>query len=86
MDANQFAYRQGRGTSDALKGYVQTLEEARNEGRQVVTVAFDLSNAFHSTWMPYISRQLKRAGVGCSFGKICFDFLKDRTVSSGRIE
>lgn len=72
--------------SDALQRYVQTLEAEKNQGRHIVTVALDLSNAFNSAWMPYISRQLKKAEVEQKLGNICLDFLEDRTISSGRAE
>lgn len=42
IDGRQYAYRQGRGTADALRSYVQQLEEAKVTGRHIVTVALDL--------------------------------------------
>lgn len=36
--------------------------------------------------MPYIVRQLRKAGVVRKLGRICLDFLRDRKVSSGRVE
>lgn len=47
-------------TADALRNYVQQLEESKATGRHIVMVALDLLNAFNRAWMSYILKQLKK--------------------------
>lgn len=64
IDVNQYAYRQGMGTIDALRIYRKILQENTTRGRHQLTVALDLSNSFNSAWLPYISKQLARCRTG----------------------
>jgi hypothetical protein len=82
LSDNQFGFRKGRGTTEAIDRAVGNLKRARAESKHAVLVALDIKNAFNSAWYPKILQLLARSGCPGNLGRAIVDSLQDRSVTS----
>lgn len=88
LSNSQYGFRPGRSTEDALHQFrnIQALEE----GKYVMAIFLDISNAFNTLWWPAIIMAVKKIGVAKRVVDILKDYLSNRLVvfrtKSGSIE
>jgi hypothetical protein len=63
LSDNQFGFRKGRETTEAIDRAVGNLKRARAESKHAVLVALDIKNAFNSAWYPGLVQLLARMAV-----------------------
>lgn len=80
LSDNQFGFRQGRSTYDALLRLKGIVEETVADGGFVIAVSIDISNAFNSIPFSRILSALRRKGFPGYLVNIIRGYLCDRTV------
>lgn len=86
---NQFGFRQGRSTCDALLRLTSIVEESIADRGVVVAVSLDICNAFNSLPHKQIMRALRAKGFPVYLRNIIRDYLSGRvvefSVAGGRV-
>lgn len=80
LSDNQYGFRQGRSTCDALLRLRSIVEEAIADGNFVVAVSLDICNAFNSLPFGRIMDALNAKGFPTYLKNIVGDYLYDRVV------
>ena len=78
---DQFAYRKGLGTCDALLTMVDYIQAALDRGGEACAVSLDFSSAFDRINHPALIYRLQLLGVGGRFLEIIRTFLEARSQS-----
>lgn len=78
---DQFAYRKGLGTCDALLTMVGHIQAALDRGGEACAVSLDFSSAFDRINHPALIYRLQLLGVGGRFLEIIKTFLEARSQS-----
>ena len=78
IDENQFGFRKGHSTEDAVIKFVDKIERDLALGSHVVTVYVDVSKAFDSCDHKILLRKLKKTGLNTLGLKLMSSYLKDR--------
>ena len=79
LSPTQTGYRKFRSTEDQLTYLAQNIEDAFQEKDKVLTVFFDLSNAFDKVWKEGLLVKLLRTGMHCNAYMWIQHFLFART-------
>lgn len=80
LSDNQFGFRQGRSTCDALLRLKGIVEETIVDGGVAIAVSLDISNAFNSLPFIQIMEALRVKGFPAYLRNIIDDYLSDRVV------
>lgn len=90
LHPNQFGFRRGRSTVDAIGFVRQTMESAFQEGCVVIAISIDIRNAFNSIPWDTIGRALRKHRIPHYLRRIVRSYLFQRRISfpveSGDIE
>ena len=78
IDDNQFGFRQGYSTEDAVIKFVDKIETDLSLKKHVVTVFVDVSKAFDSCDHSILLKKLKRTGLNLTGLNLMESYLKDR--------
>jgi len=81
LGSNQFGFRKGRSTDDAVRELQRKAVTAANEGRFCVAVALDIKNAFNSIEWFHIISALETWEVPEYLMRVCRSYLSDRRRS-----
>lgn len=88
IQENQYGYRKGRSTIDAIKNIVSTVEKIRQRSYQkrkiCIMITFDVQNAFNSATWEGIIKELKKRNVSGYMLRIIQNYLSDRNIRVGR--
>jgi len=79
IDSNQFGFRLGYNTEDAVVKFVDKIENDLAKNLHVVTVYVDVSKAFDSCDHSILINKIKRTGLDNLGVKLIESYLKDRT-------
>lgn len=85
-DREQYGFRSGRDTVMGIRRMTEVIERNKREGRHSMVVALDLSNAFNMAWEPSIDEEMEKMNMYGNLRRICGDFMRDRSVRSGRVK
>ncbi len=78
IDENQFGFREGHSTEDAVLKFVDKIEKDLVSKKHVVSIYVDVSKAFDSCDHGIILNKLKRTGLSVRGCKLLELYLKDR--------
>jgi len=78
IDKDQYGFRTGHGTDDAIIRFVDKLEKMQLENKHVVSVYIDVSKAFDSCNHDILIKKLKRIGLQHKGIELMKSYLKDR--------
>jgi hypothetical protein len=79
LAANQYGFRAGMGTEDALYKLTSTVSERLDQGENVLTVFLDLRKAFDTVNHDILLKGIERQGIGGNCIALLADYLRDRT-------
>jgi len=79
IDPNQYGFRSGHSTEDAIMKFVDHLEKEMIKNKHVVSIYIDVSKAFDSCDHSIIISKLKRLGLTGPSLELMKTYLKDRT-------
>lgn len=80
LSDNQFGFRQGRSTYDALLRFKGIVEDTVSDGGLVIAVSLDVANAFNSIPFQQILAALGSGGFPAYLVDIIRSYLNDRVV------
>lgn len=80
LGKNQYGFRKGKSTMDALLRVTGAVKEAWDNGKVLVAVSLDVANAFNSIPRTQIGKALKRKGFPGYIRKILHNYLLERKV------
>lgn len=80
LSENQFGFRQGRSTYNALLKFKNSIENSISEGNVMIAVSIDVANAFNSIPFRQIIRAMINKGFPDYLIRIIQSYLGDRTV------
>lgn len=80
LSANQFGYRKGHSTIDALRKVRKIATAATSEGGRALAISIDVANAFNALPWNAIHRALRHHNVPVYLRKIVAAYLRDRSV------
>lgn len=80
LSTNQYEFRTGRSTIDAIIKVRETIENKLNKDLEVVAVSLDIKNAFNSIEWGEIKRAVKRKKLPVYIQKIIGDYLAHRRI------
>lgn len=80
LSINQFGFRKGRQTIDAIMEVVNTANQATDERDLCVVVTLDVRNAFNSASWQLILEKLRSRGISESLIKIVASYLSERKI------
>jgi len=78
LSQEQYGFRRGRSTVDAILRLRSIVEEATGEGRMVILVCLDIANAFNSLPWSVIREELAEREVPLYLRRIFHSYLEDR--------
>ena len=78
IDDNQFGFRRGHSTEDAVIRFVDKIEQDLALGKHVASVYIDVSKAFDSCDHSILLKKLERTGLNEVGIKLMGSYLKDR--------
>jgi len=78
IDENQFGFRQGHSTEDAVIKFVDKIEKELSKKNNVASVFIDVSKAFDSCDHGILIKKLERTGLNNIGIKLMKEYLKDR--------
>jgi len=78
LHGHQFGFRRGRSTTDAILRVRTRAEEAVQEGRVVICVSLDISNAFNTLPWDRIGGALRHHGVPPYLRRVLRGYFSDR--------
>lgn len=79
IDENQFGFRVGFNTEDAVVKFIDRIEKDLSLGLHVVSVYVDVSKAFDSCDHQILLNKIKRTGLDDNGVKLIGSYLKNRT-------
>jgi hypothetical protein len=80
LSDNQYGFRRGRSTLDAIGRLVATADEGRRTGGFCLAISLDIRNAFNEAWWPLIVENAKAKRIPGELLRIVRSFLHDRSV------
>lgn len=80
LHKNQFGFRQGKSTIDAVLHVKKITQQAVSQGRVVIATALDISNAFNTLPWAGIMRAARRHGLPDYILRVLGDYLRDRRL------
>jgi len=78
IDDNQYGFRTGHGTEDAVVKFIDVIEKAKTEYRYVISIHVDVSKAFDSCDHEILKSKLKRIGLNAVSHELMSSYMKDR--------
>ena len=78
IDENQFGFRAGHSTEDAILKFIDRIEKELLTKKHVVSIYIDVSKAFDSCDHTILVKKLKRIGITGVSLEIMKNYLKDR--------
>ncbi|XP_047989814.1 uncharacterized protein LOC125229081 [Leguminivora glycinivorella] len=75
----QYAYRQGRSTTDLVREVVRDVLHAREAGRHVAVICCDLSRAFDTADHSLVAEKLAHCGIRGPALNLLLSFMTERT-------
>jgi len=78
IDENQYGFRAGHGTDDALTKFVDHLEKSLLKNKYVLSIYIDVSKAFDSCNHEILKQKLRRIGMSCTALKLMESYMSDR--------
>jgi len=78
IDDNQYGFRSGHSTEDAVIKFIDFIEKAKKENKHVISIHIDVSKAFDSCDHTIIRSKLSRIGLSGSSLDLMTSYLKDR--------
>ena len=79
VDDNQYGFRSGHGTDDAITKFVDEIEKELTKNKHVCSIYIDVSKAFDSCDHSIMLKKLQKIGLTGTSLKIMESYLKDRT-------
>lgn len=86
LHPNQFGFRRGRGTTEAIRRAAEGMRAAKDRGVHSLLVALDIKNAFNSAWYPKIRQLLSKKRVPKNLAATTIDFLRERRIRTEGVE
>lgn len=80
LEPNQYGFRQGRSTLDAVNRVRSLTEAETSQGRVALAISIDIKNAFNSLPWGRIRKALREHGIPVYLQKIINTYLSDRWV------
>lgn len=80
LSPNQYGFREGKSTTDALAAVVGTVRTATTRGDSVVAISIDIKNAFNTLPWPVIRKALRDRGCPTYLCRIIDSYLHDRSI------
>ena len=80
LTPTQSGFRKNKNTEDQLTYFVQNIENAFQEQKSLLSVFFDLSQAFDTVWKEGLKVKLLQSGIQGKMYKWLSSFLHDRTA------
>jgi len=80
LSEEQFGFRKGKSTVDAILRVRESVEAATGEGRVALAISLDVANAFNSLPWSIIKRELQERGVPHYLSRIIDSYLSDRRL------
>lgn len=81
ISRNQYGFRRGYSTIDAIGMAKSIIEEKINSGAHVMAISLDIFNAFNSVRWSSILRGMQSKGIPAYLQKIVLDYLSNREIS-----
>ena len=78
IDDNQYGFRAGHSTEDAVLKFIDYIEKAKKKYRHVASVHIDVSKAFDSCNHAILQAKLKRIGLSGNSYDLMSSYMKDR--------
>jgi hypothetical protein len=78
IDDNQYGFRPGHSTEDAVIKFIDTIEKAKINNKHVVSIHIDVSKAFDSCDHDIIKLKLRQMGLNTTGMNLMSSYLKDR--------
>ena len=78
IDDNQYGFRPGHSTEDAVIKFIDYIEKAKLNHKYVISIHIDVSKAFDSCNHDIIKQKLKRIGLNAISQNLMTSYLKDR--------
>ena len=79
VDNDQYGFRTGHGTDDAITKFVDMIERELTNNKHVCSIYIDVSKAFDSCDHTILLQKLKRIGLAENSLNLMKSYLKDRT-------
>lgn len=80
FNKNQFGFRKGKSTLDAMKMVLELRKKARSEGRHCLLILLDVKNAFNTVKWSSIIRNLKQRNFQLTLINFINSYLSDRRI------
>jgi len=78
IDDNQYGFRPGHSTEDAVIKFIDVIEKAKSKHKFVISIHIDVSKAFDSCDHNIMKDKLKRIGLNSLSMSLMSSYLKDR--------
>lgn len=79
ISKNQFGFRSGRSTEDAVQGLTEHIVRGLDNGLKTVGIFLDLCKAFDTVSVPLLLSKMEQCGIRGIALDIFTDYLKDRS-------
>lgn len=77
---NQYGFRRGVGTVEAVERLLKLWEEAKKSNRHYAVVSLDVRNAFNAVRWANILQSLRRHSIPLPLFKVIVSYLQDRAI------
>jgi hypothetical protein len=78
IDDNQYGFRSGHSTEDAVVKFIDYIERAKKEHKHVISIHIDVSKAFDSCNHEIMKSKLRRIGLHGNSLELMSNYMKDR--------
>ncbi|GJQ65722.1 hypothetical protein Trydic_g19503 [Trypoxylus dichotomus] len=78
MSDNQYCFRRGRSTVDAIERVVRFVKNAKDESDYSAVILLDISGAFDHAWWPQIKNQLSRKNCPRNLSRMANAYFSER--------
>ncbi|GJQ83685.1 hypothetical protein Trydic_g14392 [Trypoxylus dichotomus] len=78
MSNNQYGFRRGRSTVDAIERVVGFVKNAKDESDYSAVILLDISGAFDHAWWPQIKNQLSRKNCPRNLSRMANAYFSER--------
>jgi len=78
IDDNQYGFRTGHSTEDAVVKFIDHIEKAKKNSKHVISIHIDVSKAFDSCNHQILTSKLRRIGLVNRSLELMKSYLKDR--------
>jgi len=78
IDDNQYGFRTGHSTEDAVVKFIDYLEKAKKANKHVISIHIDVSKAFDSCNHDILRNKLRRIGLHGNSLELMTSYMKDR--------